>query len=69
MCYLKFKVTELLSFHLFSVQLTAAVVVPTDNKIRDVFVAYAIEANYNMPGQIADYFPPPDMPINPGDVM
>lgn len=50
-------------------QLTAAVVVPTDNKIRDVFVAYAIEANYNMPGQIADYFPPPDMPINPGDVM
>lgn len=50
--------------------MTGAVVLPTDNKVRDVFLAYAIEANYNMPGQISDFFPPdPYQPIDPSNVI
>lgn len=45
-------------------QLTAALVIPSDNKVRDIFVALALEAGYNMPGGIADLQPPPDTPIN-----
>lgn len=44
--------------------MTAALVVPSDNKVRDIFVALALEAGYNLPGGVADLMPPPDIPIN-----
>lgn len=47
-------------------QLTAAVVLPTDNRARDIAVAWSYSAGYGLVTRISDNFPPADTPITVG---